>query len=114
MDMTTLKAKAKETKDQVVGFVRHHWKGLLLVVGGTIILSAVAVACLSSQRSDEENENAYDEDDDNFDSDSYDDDDDYGEALNIWDAADIYLSSGFDEDYRFGYTHEELIEALGE
>jgi hypothetical protein len=113
MDKTTLKAKAKETKDQVVGFVRHHWKDLLLV-GGAIILSAVAVACLSSQRSDEENENVFDKDDDNFDSDSYEDDDDYGEALSVWNAADIYLSSGFDEDYRFGYTHEELMEALGE
>lgn len=40
------------------------------------------------------------------------DDDDNGEALNVWDAANIYLSYGFDEDYRFGYTHEELIKAL--
>jgi hypothetical protein len=29
-------------------------------------------------------------------------DDDSGEVLNVWDAADIYLSSGFDEDYQFG------------
>jgi len=34
------------------------------------------------------------------------------ETLSIYDAALIYLSRGFDEDYRFGYTHEELIEAL--
>lgn len=40
-------------------------------------------------------------------------DDDSGEALSVWDAADIYLSRGFDEDYRFGYTHEELMKALG-
>lgn len=40
--------------------------------------------------------------------------DDNGEALSVWDAADIYLSRGFDEDYRFGYTHEELMKALGE
>lgn len=39
-------------------------------------------------------------------------DDDNGEALSVWDAADIYSSRGFDEDYRFGYTHEELIKAL--
>ena len=110
MDMTTLKAKAKETKDQTVDFVRHHWKGLL--VGGAIILSAVAVGRLSSQRSDEENENVYDEDDDNFDSNSYEDDDDTGESISVSNAADIYLSKGFDEDYRFGYTHEELIKEL--
>ena len=36
-----------------------------------------------------------------------------GEAISVWDAADIYLSRGFDEDYRFGYTHEELMKALG-
>ncbi|MBL4933030.1 hypothetical protein [Clostridium paridis] len=40
-------------------------------------------------------------------------DDDNGETLSLWDAADIYLSRGFDEDYRFGYTHEELMKALG-
>ena len=41
-------------------------------------------------------------------------DEDEGEALSVWDAADIYLSSGFDEDYQFGYTHEELMKALNE
>lgn len=39
-------------------------------------------------------------------------DDDNEEALSVWDAADIYLSRGFDEDYQFGYTHEELMKAL--
>lgn len=42
-----------------------------------------------------------------------DEDDDDGEALSVWDAADIYLSYGCDEDYRFGYTHEELMKASG-
>ena len=42
-----------------------------------------------------------------------DDDDDYGEALSVCDAADIYLSHGCDEDYSFGYTHEELMKASG-
>ena len=37
---------------------------------------------------------------------------DDSERLSVWDAADIYLSKGFDEDYRFGYTHDELIKAL--
>jgi len=40
-------------------------------------------------------------------------DDDNGESINVWDAADIYASQGFDEDYQFGYTHEELMKALG-
>ena len=40
-------------------------------------------------------------------------DDDDGESLSVWDAAEIYMSSGFDEDYQFGYTHEELMNALG-
>lgn len=41
-----------------------------------------------------------------------DDDNAESESLSVWDAADIYLSKGFDEDYRFGYTHDELIKAL--
>jgi hypothetical protein len=39
------------------------------------------------------------------------DDDDYGETLSVYDAADIWLSNGMDEDYTFGYTEEELREA---
>lgn len=42
----------------------------------------------------------------------YDVDDNESEMISVWDAANIYLSNGFDEDYRFGYTHEELINAL--
>lgn len=42
-----------------------------------------------------------------------DDDDDSDEALSVWDAADIYLSNGCDEDYSFGYSHEELMKASG-
>lgn len=34
------------------------------------------------------------------------------ESLSVWDAADIWLSSGKDEDSMFGYTREELEEAL--
>lgn len=40
------------------------------------------------------------------------DEDEFGEALSVWDAAEIYLSHGFDPDYNFGYTHEELIKVL--
>ena len=39
------------------------------------------------------------------------DDEDTGESLSVWDATDIYLSSGCDEDYAFGYAHEELMKA---
>ena len=37
----------------------------------------------------------------------YDDDD---EGLSLSDARDIWLSSGKDEDYMFGYTEDELEE----
>ena len=63
MDMTALKAKAKEMKDQTVDFVRNNWKELLM---GTI-----TVVALLYQSSDDENENAFDEDYDHFDSNSY-------------------------------------------
>ncbi len=38
----------------------------------------------------------------------YMDDFDYEERLSVSDAADIWRSSGMDEDYMFGYTAEEL------
>lgn len=34
------------------------------------------------------------------------------ESLSVYDAADIWLSNGMDEDYTFGYTEEELRHAL--
>lgn len=37
-----------------------------------------------------------------------------GEALSVWDAADIWLSKGRDEDYMFGYTEDELRRAAEE
>jgi hypothetical protein len=39
---------------------------------------------------------------------------DSGETLSVWDAADIWLSNGMDEDYMFGYTQEELRRAAEE
>lgn len=58
-----------------------------------------------------------DDDDDSYDSNyenyEYDDDEDEGESLNVWDAADIWLSNGMDEDYMFGYSEEELRRAAG-
>lgn len=40
------------------------------------------------------------------------DDDDGSETLSVWDAADIWASNGKDEGYMFGYTEEELENAL--
>lgn len=37
---------------------------------------------------------------------------DYGEAISVDDAAQIWASHGKDEDYTFGYTEEELENAL--
>lgn len=36
------------------------------------------------------------------------------ESLCVWDAADIWMCSGYDEDYMFGYTEEELRKALND
>lgn len=44
----------------------------------------------------------------------YEDDDtsEDGDGLSVWDAADIWASHGKDEEYMFGYTEEELENAL--
>ena len=39
-------------------------------------------------------------------------DDDDNEDLSVYDAALIWMSNGKDEDYTFGYSEEELEEAL--
>lgn len=46
--------------------------------------------------------------------DDIEDDEDYesDETLSVWDAAEIWASNGKDEDYMFGYTEEELENAL--
>jgi len=41
-----------------------------------------------------------------------DDDDDESEEISVWEAADIWASNGKDEDYMFGYSEEELEDAL--
>ena len=46
--------------------------------------------------------------------DDEDEDIDDSECLDVNDAADIWMSNGMDEDYTFGYSEEELREALGE
>jgi hypothetical protein len=48
-----------------------------------------------------------DDDDDDADGDT-------GEALSVSDAADIWMSSGKDEDYMSGYTEDELRRAAAE
>lgn len=50
-------------------------------------------------------------DDGNFDED-YDEEDDDDESLSVYDAALIWQSNGQDEDYTFGYTTDELRDAL--
>ena len=47
---------------------------------------------------------------DTFHDPAYDEED--SENLSVYDAADIWLSHGKDEDYMFGYTEEELEDAL--
>lgn len=46
-----------------------------------------------------------------------DDDDeelDESQALSVHDAADIWASNGQDEDYMFGYSRQELLDAYDE
>ena len=40
------------------------------------------------------------------------DEEDDSERLSVWDAAEIWASNGKNEDYMFGYTEEELEDAL--
>ncbi|MFW0895813.1 hypothetical protein ACJV2T_05690 [Gardnerella sp. Marseille-Q9179] len=42
----------------------------------------------------------------------YEGDDEDGESLSVYDAALIWASNGKDEDYAFGYSEEELEDAL--
>lgn len=48
------------------------------------------------------------------DDDDGDPDEETGERLSVWDAAQIWLSSGKDEDYMVGYTEDELQRAASE
>lgn len=41
------------------------------------------------------------------------DDQDSDESLSVYDAADIWLSHGMDEDYTSGFSEEELRRAAG-
>lgn len=41
-----------------------------------------------------------------------DNDDDYEERINVYDAAEIWRDSGKDEDNMFGYSEDELNDAL--
>ena len=45
-----------------------------------------------------------------YDDEECDDDCGDGQAISVWDAADIYFDSG-DEDRMFGYSHDELVNA---
>ena len=58
-----------------------------------------------SKKNDDEEIEAYNCTDDE-------DDDDDDESLDVYDAALIWMSNGKDEDYTFGYTEEELEDAL--
>lgn len=49
-----------------------------------------------------------DDDDEYINEDSCDD----GEGLSVYDAALIWVSNGKDEDYTFGYSEDELEDAL--
>ena len=50
--------------------------------------------------------------DDNINEEDEEDEEDDDESLSVYDAADIWASNGKDEDYTFGYSEEELENAL--
>lgn len=82
-----------------------------ILIGAGVGAAAIAAVLVKvASKSSEDINDVVDNCD--FDYDYDDDEDGYSESLSVWDAADIYLSSGFDEDYSFGYTHEELTNTL--
>ena len=48
----------------------------------------------------------------NDESDESDEFDEFDEPLSVYEAAEIWAAHGKDEDYMFGYTEEELEDAL--
>ena len=60
----------------------------------------------------DEDEYAEEEDDEFLPSPMGFDDDGDGEGFDAYDAALIWMSNGKDEDYMFGYSEEELEDAL--
>ena len=56
--------------------------------------------------------NVIDEIDDIDEIDEIDDIEELDESLSVYEAAEIWASHGKDEDYMFGYSEEELEEAL--
>ena len=79
---------------------------ILIGVGVATTTAAIAAALLNGSSSNS------DDDDYDYDYDYDGEDDDYSDSLNVWDAAEIYYSKGCDEDYTFGYSHDELEDAF--
>jgi len=51
-------------------------------------------------------------DDESEEFDEIDESEEFDEFLSVYEAAEIWASHGKDEDYMFGYTEEELEDAL--
>jgi hypothetical protein len=63
MDITTIKSKAKEKKDQVVGFMRNHWEDILIVGVSTVLLVGLEVLLNKDEYNNSYDDNyLYDED----------------------------------------------------
>ena len=50
--------------------------------------------------------------DESEESEEFDELEEFDEPLSVYEAAEIWASHGKDEDYMFGYTEEELEDAL--
>ena len=123
MDMTTLKTKLKENAGKTKAFASQHRGKIGSIALATGALGALFILTKALRGNNENNErDFFTSDEDHSDEglgadDQYDDYDDYfeddcGERLSADVAADIYRSSGYDEDYQFGYSHDELVDTL--
>ena len=86
------------------------------IVDGEIVQSAVDCRCMIGEVHKTEDcvdAEAFYGQTDGDDDDAEDDEDDAGESLSVYDAANIWLSSGMDEDSTFDYSEDELRRAAG-
>ena len=99
----------------VAGVIRRMKNGLgyaAVALGILASLAVLAASVMSSDSSEGGSDSDSDSDSDSG-SGSYDydddyDDDEYEERISVYDAVDIWLSSGMDEDYTCGYSEDEL------
>lgn len=119
VELTEEEKTLKEQKKQErLKKLKDAGRGLLLLAGFTGVSAlALAIAAKGEKDSEDPSNSDYepfaDPDNSLYIKPPFEDyDEECEEALSVRDAADIWLSSGMDEDYTFGYTEEELRAVL--